>query len=1222
MPRARAAVVPFQIHLCTECSETQPVLISTRSIRNNAERHMRRVHALPHPFVGRGISSELTMMIGDVDALFQLTAVDAEWHANIIKPFLLWQQDDTLALFAQALLLISQLLAADATAVRGYGAMLFAIFPKCVLRANRKGTIKQTELRARLENWLHGKWQEMLQQADAAQAKIADSRRRSQRGAIPTTRPTNVPGLNLIKKAADAIKRGYPGQALDILNRTGLVANAQDALRTKWSATASTARRTASPTGVRPRNPNDDSADSQTCQEVQLSPTSVFQTMKKMARKTSLDVYGWNAKHILAVWCDTRTTTKRQHSSATRQSCKQARDAWLKAVEHIAATQMLGSHVGDAICRAGVILPLQKKPGSRDVRPIVITPMLRRIVCGALQRQCRADLVQQIETTRDNVKQLALSTNGLDKLVKIITLLHESQADTAITLQIDIANAYNTIRREAAIQAMADCAPKTGRTMRWLYPAQTSGAYTDNAGVRHQIATHSGVYQGCPLSTAAFCAAFNTVLTPVGEQYPTVQFLAYADDLHLVGPPEAVAAAYSAFCTLAHTELDLSVNPRKCRVWAPTPELAQCDSVRDMGLSVVTDGLQVVGVPVGTVEFQTRTCTAKLTAIQQRVEKLKCLAGAKERDNITPVVYNPSQLALRVIWQSASAMLSHLQRNVAPSVLAPIAIEFDQWIKDTFEHHICTIEESLWPLLTLPFRKGGLALTSAYATMRAAFVGSWAATLQDTQVACSSDDDTTRITSVTVQSPLRDWYPQWRIYFNDANRAAELPCLTALLEASSHYNKVIFLKWNAEQQSLFSGENPCWTDWWNDEKPTLPLTPQYRHQSMHSTLREVTAEAQSLWLQGEYSTSPLSKPGRLFWQATQWPTEAMLDKPGRAILHDRQRKGGMLAFTALPTYRHRWIYDDQLIAHIQVMFGATLVTGVSVSDGCQAQSNRGVHCGHNMYRNGRHALNCTNTAVLHVRHETTRNFVCNIMQKHTDLSVEIREKRRFSERRGHDFSPDAEVYPPGHSGKRPVALDFTMIDPAVQTHACVGLSVNDYQRLHAANVIDSTVSSNGTCSRRTPCGEGCHSMPAQGPAAVSARLAEHTKREKYGQDTYNIRRDARGRPTPRGMDFVPFAAQLTGSFGPSAEKWLAKCAEAAARRGPPVPHRERKRLQALLLKQWHEEWIFGLPELHRRLLVVYHRRCRDTFTSSRLYRSIQVPTTSGAAATGSTHPSS
>ena len=371
-----------------------------------------------------------------------------------------------------------------------------------------------------------------------------------------------------------------------------------------------------------------------------------------------------------------------------------------------------------------------------------------------------------------------------------------------------------------------------------------------------------------------------------------------------------------------------------------------------------------------------------------------------------------------------------------------------------------------------------------------------------------------------------------------------------------------------------------------------------------------------MWLQGEYTSSPLFKPGQHpFWQAKQWPSDAVLDKQGRALLHERQRKGGMLPFTALPTYRRRWIYDDQLIAHIQVMFGTNLVAGASVDAGCQARSAHNVHCGSRMYRNGRHAVNCSYTAAMHVRHETTRKFVCNILQRHTDFSFETHEKVRYSERRGQAYRGDIEIYLPG--GQRPVLMDVTMIDPAVQTHPCVGLSARDYQRYHAEAVDNAT---EGTCGRQSPCGEGIRYAPAQGPAAVSARLAEYNKRKKYGLDTANIRHDSRRRPTPRGMEFVPFAAQLTGSLGPSAEKWLTRCAQAAAQRGPHVPRRERERLQALLLQQWHEEWIFGLPELHRRLLAVYHRRCRDTFTSNRLYRSF--PTDSGPAATGSSHPSS
>ena len=162
----------------------------------------------------------------------------------------------------------------------------------------------------------------------------------------------------------------------------------------------------------------------------------------------------------------------------------------------------------------------------------------------------------------------------------------------------------------------------------------------------------------------------------------------------------------------------------------------------------------------------------------------------------------------------------------------------------------------------------------------------------------------------------------------------------------------------------------------------------------------------------------------------------------------------------------------------------------------------------------------------------------------------------------------------------------------MQKHSCVGLSTKQYEDKHRCQVVPNEP---GKCPARSPCGEICESM-TNGPALVSARLAEQQKILKYGNDCENIRKDAWGRPVPRGgMQFVPFAAQLTGGFGPNTEEWLRRCAKAATRRLFNLSSEQRKRAPARLLKQWHIDWTFKLPKLHLKLLVVYECHCRKIF---------------------------
>ena len=71
--------------------------------------------------------------------------------------------------------------------------------------------------------------------------------------------------------------------------------------------------------------------------------------------------------------------------------------------------------------------------------------------------------------------------------------------------------------------------------------------------------------------------------------------------------------------------------------------------------------------------------------------------------------------------------------------------------------------------------------------------------------------------------------------------------------------------------------------------------------------------------------------------------------------------------------------------------------------------------------------------MLHIRHETLRKFVCDILRRDTDLVFEVHETLRHSLLRG-DYRGDLEIYFPGR-GRRPVLMDVTVVDPAVPRDA-------------------------------------------------------------------------------------------------------------------------------------------------------------------------------------------
>ena len=159
----------------------------------------------------------------------------------------------------------------------------------------------------------------------------------------------------------------------------------------------------------------------------------------------------------------------------------------------------------------------------------------------------------------------------------------------------------------------------------------------------------------------------------------------------------------------------------------------------------------------------------------------------------------------------------------------------------------------------------------------------------------------------------------------------------------------------------------------------------------------------------------------------------------------------MVIFTAHAATYNRRVYDDQFIAYIKVVFGIKLVPSDSrFGSGCQAITSRGTPCGAAMGLIGWHAVNCSVVALLDKRHEELRSFLCAVMGTHTDFTFETHEKRHHSDRTGTMYRGDIEIFEPR---KRPVLMDVTVVDPAVQKHSCVGLSTKQYEDEHRCQVI-------------------------------------------------------------------------------------------------------------------------------------------------------------------------
>ena len=125
-----------------------------------------------------------------------------------------------------------------------------------------------------------------------------------------------------------------------------------------------------------------------------------------------------------------------------------------------------------------------------------------------------------------------------------------------ILLKIDFSNAFNSVRRDALLEAVAKYLPD-------LLPFASS-SYTSHSlltfGV-HRLSSEMGTQQGDPLGPLYFCLVVHSLLTSMKSELS----IGYLDDFSLGGEAGVVADDFVELEARAR-ELGLTINRAKCEV--------------------------------------------------------------------------------------------------------------------------------------------------------------------------------------------------------------------------------------------------------------------------------------------------------------------------------------------------------------------------------------------------------------------------------------------------------------------------------------------------------------------------------------------------------------------------------------------------------------------------------------------------------------------------------
>ena len=158
--------------------------------------------------------------------------------------------------------------------------------------------------------------------------------------------------------------------------------------------------------------------------------------------------------------------------------------------------------------------------------------------------------------------------------------------------------------------------PNLAALGRLMYGEASSVIFHEDGVGRTEVKSSVGTRQGRSWGSSLYCLTTQPLLQQLADEFPDCVVLAFADDVHILGPPRRAAVAYERWQFLYEAILQGQMNDSKSKCFSPT--LSEAD-VRAEGLpralEVTRSGTRVLGGAVGSLDF----CRSFATDIVEEV---------------------------------------------------------------------------------------------------------------------------------------------------------------------------------------------------------------------------------------------------------------------------------------------------------------------------------------------------------------------------------------------------------------------------------------------------------------------------------------------------------------------------------------------------------------------------------------------------------------------------
>ena len=273
-----------------------------------------------------------------------------------------------------------------------------------------------------------------------------------------------------------------------------------------------------------------------------------------------------------------------------------------------------------------------------------------------------------------------------------------------VVAKLDFSNAFNCVRRDVMLKAVADRIPELYRLCHLAYSQPSVLKYG-----RHVIMSEEGAQQGDPLGSLLFCLA----IQPLLQNMRSPLSFSYIDDVTVGGPAQFVAEDIQRVATLGPS-YGLQLNFAKCELiskFKPTdwPILAKLQQH-------TSDTATLLGAPLDRGQAMDEMLSAHCEDLARIISRLELI-------NVHD--------ALVLLKNSFSAPRLQFTLRSAPCTGHPRLDYFDHLLHNATSK-ICNVHlsDDQWLQASLPVRYGGLGVRRVSSLAPSAFLASAAGTLE------------------------------------------------------------------------------------------------------------------------------------------------------------------------------------------------------------------------------------------------------------------------------------------------------------------------------------------------------------------------------------------------------------------------------------------------------------------------------------------------------------